>query len=66
MSEQLRLSDQVISEVSLLKMLNVEKPTLDGLRLEKGLPFVRLSTKCRVYLANEVLDWLRQYNKKIQ
>jgi len=54
------LGDQVLSEVSLLELLNVEQLALDSLRREKGFPFIRLNSKCRVYLADDVLDWLKQ------
>lgn len=66
MEDNQKLKDLVLSEVDLLELLNIEKRTLDTLRLEKGLPFIRLSSKCRVYLAEQVLDWLKQYNKSIQ
>ena len=59
MEEHSKLSDQVMSEVSLLELLNVEQPTLDRLRREKGFPFIRLNARCRVYLADEVLEWLK-------
>ncbi len=57
------LGDQVLSEVSLLELLNVEQPTLDSLRREKGFPFIRLNVKCRVYLADDVLGWLKQQRR---
>lgn len=60
MQEQLKLRDQVISEVDLLEVLNIELPALNALRLEKGFPVVRLNRNCRVYLADEVLGWLKQ------
>lgn len=63
MQEQLKLSEAVISEVDLLELLNIEKPALDGLRREKGFPFIRLNAKTRVYLADEVLEWLKQQRK---
>jgi len=44
----------------MLELLGVDKGTLDDLRREKGFPFVRLTTRARVYLADEVLDWLKQ------
>ena len=56
----LNLRDQVLSEVDLLELLNVEQQTLDTLRREKNFPYIRLNIKCRVYLASEVLDWLKQ------
>ena len=60
-----RLKDQVISEVDLLEALNIEKRTLDKLRLEKGLPFIRLSPKSRVYLVDKVVAYLRELDKSI-
>ncbi len=45
-----------MSEVDLLEHLNVEQRTLDRLRREKGLPYVRPNAKCRVHLAEDVLD----------
>jgi hypothetical protein len=33
------------------------------LRLEKGLPYVRLTAKARVYLAEDILNWLKQYRR---
>ena len=61
MENNRNFKDLVLSEVELLEKLNVELPTLNRLRLEKGFPVIRLNAKCRVYLANEVLDWLRQH-----
>ena len=61
MENNLNFNDLVLSEVELLEKLNIEQRTLDNLRREKGFPFVRLSSQCRVYLANEVLGWLKQH-----
>ena len=55
-----RLSDQVLSEVSLLELLNIEQPQLDRLRRNKNFPYIRLNTKCRVYLASDVAAWLKE------
>ncbi len=54
------IHQEVLSEVALLELLNVEKPVLDKLRREENLPYIRLDKFYRVYLAEEVLDWLRQ------
>jgi len=48
----------------MLGLLGVDKETLDDLRREKGFPFVRLTTRSRVYLADEVLDWLKQQARR--
>jgi len=60
------LESRVISEVDLLQKLNVPKPVLDRLRLEKGFPYVRLTIKDRVYLINDVLAWLESNKRAIQ
>jgi len=61
MAENQNYKNQVLSEVELLEWLNVEQPTLDRLRLQKGFPVIRLNAKCRVYLVDEVFDWLKNH-----
>ena len=56
-----KFNDLVFSEVELLEKLNIEQPSLDRLRREKGFPYIRLNIKCRVYLMDDVLDWLKQH-----
>ena len=58
-----KLSEAVMSEVELLEMFNVELPTLNVLRLEKGFPVVPLSRTCRVYLTEDVLSWLKEHRR---
>jgi predicted DNA-binding transcriptional regulator AlpA len=65
MEDSLNFKDLVLSEVELLEKLNIEQPALDRLRREKDFPYIRLNSKCRVYLAAEVLDWLNQYKKML-
>jgi hypothetical protein len=62
-SKHISLRNQVISEVDLLELLNVEQQTLDNLRRNKGLPYIRLSSKARVYLTEDVLGWLKNTAK---
>jgi len=57
---QKSIHQEVLSEVTLLELLNVDKRTLDKLRREENLPYIRLDKFYRVYLAEEVLDWLRK------
>jgi predicted DNA-binding transcriptional regulator AlpA len=57
---KLPLEQLVYSEEAMLELLGIDKKTLDDLRREKGFPFVRLTTRARVYLADEVLAWLKQ------
>ena len=54
------LEQLVYSEAAMLELLGVDRETLDDLRREKNFPFVRLTTRSRVYLADEVLGWLKQ------
>jgi len=63
MQEPQRLEEAVLSEADLLELLGIDKSTLDDLRREKDFPFVRLTTRTRVYLAKEVLGWLEQRSK---
>jgi len=58
-----KLNDQVVSEVDLLKILNIELPTLSALRLEKNFPVVRLNQRNRVYLVGDVMDWLKAHRE---
>ncbi len=52
--------ERLISEVDLLKILGLKKLELDRLRREKGLPFVRFSTKSRAYFLSDILEWSRK------
>jgi len=63
MQEPQTLEEAVLSEADLLELLGIDKKTLDDLRREKDFPFVRLTTRTRVYLAKEVLGWLEQRSK---
>jgi predicted DNA-binding transcriptional regulator AlpA len=54
------LEQLVYSEAAMLELLGIDKKTLDDLRREKDFPFVRLTTRVRVYLADEVLTWLKR------
>ena len=57
---QKSIHQEVLSEIVLLEFLNVDKRTLDKLRREENLPYIRLDKFYRVYMAEEVLDWLRK------
>ena len=52
--------ERLISESELLKILGLKKPELDRLRRDKGLPFVRFSSKSRAYLLSDLMDWSRK------
>ena len=53
------LEQAVWSESDLLELLGIDRKTLDYLRSEKGFPVVRLTVRSRVYLAGDVLRWLK-------
>ena len=57
--EQQTLEQQVWNEQSIMELLGVNRKQLDHLRLEKGFPCVRLARRVRVYLANEVLEFVK-------
>ena len=61
--EPQKLEDAVYDQETVLKLLGVDKGTLDHLRREAGFPFVRLTRLKRVYLAKDVLSWLEQRSK---
>ncbi len=55
------LSQEVLSEVDLLDLLNIDKVTLDVLRREKEFPYARLNLRNRVYISSDVLLWLQNH-----
>lgn len=63
MQEPQRLEEAVLSEADLLELLGIDRKTLDDLRRDKSFPAVRLTTKSRVYLADEVLAWLKERSR---
>ena len=54
------LEQQVWSEEALITLLGVNRKQLDYLRLEKGFPCVHLGQRVRVYLASDVLDFIKR------
>lgn len=63
METQRPLEQEIWSEQALLDLLGIEKRTLDALRQDKDFPYVRLTAKARVYLAEDVLSWFKQVRK---
>jgi hypothetical protein len=43
----------------MLELLGVNRNQLDRLRYEKGFPYIHLGQKTRVYLASDVLDFIK-------
>lgn len=54
------LEDIVISEPRLCEILGIDKKTLDALRRDRSFPTVRLTSRARVYLCRDVLEWLEK------
>jgi len=57
------LQDVIINEQSLCEILGIEVNTLSMLRRDKEFPCVYLNRKRRVYLADDVLQWLKKRAK---
>lgn len=49
----------MVSEEELLQILNLKPSELAYMRNEKGLPYVKLTTKKRVYLEDDLMGWFR-------
>ena len=60
MEQQLSLEQQIWSEQSIMELLGIDRKQLDYLRREKGFPCVRLGQRIRVYLAADILDFVKQ------
>ncbi|GAI05757.1 unnamed protein product [marine sediment metagenome] len=54
------LEQQIWNEQAIMELLGVSRKQLDYLRLKKDFPCVRLGQRTRIYLANEVLDFIKQ------
>lgn len=48
----------VITEETLCQLLGLKKDQLDRLRHYEGLPFVRINHTKRVFLEQDVMEWL--------
>ena len=48
----------VITEETLCQLLVLKKAQLDRLRQYEGLPFIRINHAKRVYLEQDVMEWL--------
>ena len=58
MSEMLR---GMITEAELEKLMNLKPSELNYLRNAKGLPYVKLSVRKRVYLEDDLMEWFRSH-----
>jgi DNA-binding transcriptional MerR regulator len=60
LEQQLPLEQQIWSEQAIMELLGVDRKQLDYLRREKGFPCVRLGQRIRVYLADDILKFVKQ------
>jgi hypothetical protein len=51
---------KIKTEPEILKKLNLSRKQLDVLRLERNLPFIKLSNSVRVYKTESILEWLNE------
>ena len=51
--------NEILTERELLDLLGMKKGTLDRLRREKQFPFCKISLTQRVYLARDIVDYVR-------
>ena len=56
--KELDLARIVWSEQALMELFGCKKNQVRGLRVNHGLPFVRLQSGLTVYLAEDVLEWI--------
>jgi hypothetical protein len=50
----------MVTEGELLKLMGLKDTELSYLRHAKGLPYVRLSSRKRVYLECDLMDWFKE------
>lgn len=57
------LADQVYDEDAICALLHVNREQLAELRSKKSLPTIYLNTRKRVYLAEDILNWLQSLRR---
>jgi len=51
----------ILTEIELMELLGLKKSQMAALRLEKRLPFLRISKTSRLYLESDIVfDWLKK------
>ena len=58
-NDQLNPLNEILTEKELLDLLGIKKDFLSRLRREKKFPFCKISETQRVYLARDVVDYIR-------
>jgi len=56
MEEKAMNQERLITEEELLKVLGLKKPELDRLRNEKGLPYVKFSSRSWAFFLSDVME----------
>ena len=51
--------NEILTEIELIELLGIKKDFLSRLRREKQFPFCKISETQRVYLARDVVDYIR-------
>ena len=51
--------NELLTEKELLDLFGIKKESLDYLRREKHLPFLKVGTKTRLYHQRSVMQWLK-------
>jgi len=58
-NDQTNPLNEILTEKELLALLGIKKDFLSRLRREKQFPFCKISETQRVYLARDVVDYIR-------
>ena len=58
-TDQLNPLNDNLTEKELLDLLGIKKDFLSRLRLEKHFPFCKVSDRTRIYLAKDVVDYIK-------
>ena len=61
--QDLKGTQDIITETELLGLLGMKKAALDDLRYKQKLPFCKLTNKVRIYLVQDVLDFIASKRK---
>ena len=59
-----KLEQQVFSEAQVSTMLGLTKKQLDHLRWQRGFPCVSLTRRVRVYLVDDVLEYIERLSRQ--
>ena len=58
-SDQANPLNEILTEKELLDLLGIKKDFLSRLRLERQFPFCKVSDRTRIYLARDVVDYIK-------